>query len=870
MTKMLRKKPSQLAYLLPLLALCLLSFQTVLAADDDIVITEIMQNPSVISDTVGEWFEIHNTGTEPVDIAGWTISDMGADSHVISAAAALIVDPGAYAVLARDSLTMVGEGVAVLYQYSGISLANGDDELILTNAAAVVIDEVYYDGGASWPDPNGASMMWDENTFDNNVGFNWAPAGASVPFGSGDLGTPGSSNGAPALVAPVVSTVYHRPILPEPGEAVTITATAIDPDGSVVSVTLSTTVNSVAQTDIAMTSAGADTWTGSIPAGSLGDVVEYFVVAVDNDAQEGTSGTYTYSVAVESITPIASIHADSLGYDGQVVMIEGQVYLPGNYQADGTSVNAYVLDSSGRGLNVFGTFLSTGELDLNDTTNIVKISGTLDWYLDTLEIVRFEVELVSTGNPVLEPTVLTTAAAEVAGNIGSYIATTGDIISLFTTTGSNPAHNFIIDDGSGPVAIRIDDDVVAGMDAWLVGDELVAAGAGSRYGGAGQILVGLGSDIVNNGQGPDIIPPTLDGAVLTGSTEITLEFSEAIDATTGNLVANYEVFETATPANTIVVTAALVQVDPTWVVLTVASGVSGTPHTVRINNVEDLSGNPIAADSTADIVEPGDVNIVINEIMQNPLVLSDSVGEWFEIYNAGVDAVDINGWTIKDLGTNIHVIDNGGPLVIDAGAYMVLGLNAEIMALEGVTLGYQYAGIALGNSDDELVLLDVDLQEIDSVSWDGGPNWPDPSGISMQFNGMGDNNDPANWVAAAPVFGSGDFGTPGALNIITSSGVPDAVLSTILGANHPNPFNPSTAFSFSLAQNDHVSLQVFDLRGQLVATIVDENLSAGQYEGTYRWDGRDHAGFPVNSGTYLYRLQTGSGYSEAGKMMLLK
>ncbi len=852
-----------------LLALCLLVPVSALAADADIVITEIMQNPAILSDTVGEWFEIHNTGVDPVDIAGWTIGDAGIDNHTITTLWPVIVAPGAYAVLARDSTTMVAEGVAVLYQYSSLFLANGDDEVILRNTAAATIDSVAYDGGAVWPDPTGASMMWDEATSDNNVGTNWAPAGASFPFGSGDLGTPGATNGTPTLQAPAVSAVFHLPVLPEPGEAVAVAADAIDADGTVVTMTLQSTVNTVPQANIAMTAGVGDTWNGTIPAGLLGDVVTYQVIAVDNDALADTSVVLGYTVAVETITPIATIHADSLAYDGQIVMIEGQVYLPGNYQADGTSVSAFVQDSSGRGLNIFGTYLSTGMADLNDTSNIVKISGRVDWYFDTLEIIRYEVELVSTGNPVLTPTVLGTAAAELAGNIGNHIQTTGPITTIALTTGTNPAHNFTVDDGSGPVVIRIDDDVVAGMDGWLVGDELVAAGAGSRYNDAGQILVGLATDIVNNGQGPDITPPTLTGATLTAATEVTLQFSEGIDAATGGTTGNYEVYETATPANTIAVTAAVVQVDSTQVVLTLAASASGTPHTVRVNNVQDLATNPIAANTTAEIGEPGEVNIVINEVMQNPNALSDADGEWFEIYNAGADPVDINGWTIKDLGTDSHVITNGGPLFIAAGDYMVLGVNATIMALEGVTLGYQYSGIALGNSADELVLLDGDLLEIDAIVWDGGLVWPDPTGISMQWNGVGDNADGVNWVAAGPVFGSGDRGTPGLVNDVISA-VPGAAPTTALGANYPNPFNPVTAFSFSLAANDHVTLQVFDVRGHLVATVVDTDLLEGSYTGVYRWDGRDQAGRLVNSGTYLYRLKTGSGHVEARKMMLLK
>ncbi|MCP4572744.1 MAG: T9SS type A sorting domain-containing protein [bacterium] len=842
---------------------------TAFAAPGDIVITEIMQNPAALADADGEWFEIHNVTAGAIDIEGWTIADLGSNTHTIANGAPLMVPAGAYVVLARNAAGAAGEGITALYEYGGsIALGNSDDELILTDAGSIEIDRVEWDGGASWPDPTGASMMWDEATGDNNVGANWAAATATTIFGSGDYGTPGAANGTPALQPPHVANLMHRSLLPEPGETAAVTCDVTDSDGTVTGATIEYTVDTVLQSPVVMSSGGGDAWTGTIPALSSGQVVEYYVIGTDSDALADTSTTLGYTVAAETVTSIASIHADSTGFDGTVVMIQGQIYIPGDYQADGTSVSAFVQDASGRGLNVYGTFVSTGMADLYDTTNIVKVTGTLDWYFDTVEIVRYEVELVSTGNPALTPTSFGTGAAAAFANVGTYVSSTGPITAIATTTGTNPAHNFTIDDGSGPLVIRIDDDVVAGLDTWLVGDVLVAAGAGSQYNSQGQILVGLATDVVNNGQGPDLTPPTLTGASLTAPTEVTLQFSEGIDATTGNDAANYSVYETATPANTTTVTAAVVQVDSTKVVLTLAASISGIDNTVSVSTVEDLAGNPIVTNSTAAIVEPGEVNIVINEIMQNPLILGDADGEWFEVYNAGADPVDMEGWTIKDDGTDSHVIANGAPLVIAPGEYAVFGVNATIMALEGVTLKYQYSGIAQGNSADELVLLDGTLTEIDRVMWDGGTLWPDPTGASMQYKGTGDNNDGTNWQTAAVVFGTGDFGTPGAVNDMVSA-VPDAEVTALRG-NHPNPFNPQTKFSFFLENDDQVTLQVFNVRGRLVKTVVDARLTAGSYEGVYSWDGRDQSGRPVTSGTYLFRMKTGSGYEETRKMALLK
>jgi len=166
-----------------------------------------------------------------------------------------------------------------------------------------------------------------------------------------------------------------------------------------------------------------------------------------------------------------------------------------------------------------------------------------------------------------------------------------------------------------------------------------------------------------------------------------------------------------------------------------------------------------------DCAGSGVPEIVINEIIQNPSAVFDSNGEWFEIHNLSASAVDINGWTIKDNGSNSHVIDNGGPLNISAGGYLVLGINSDSTANGGVAVDYQYSGISLANGDDELILLDTGLTEADRVEWDGGPAFPDPTGASMSLKDPTlDNNDGANWCTASTPFGDGDLGTPGAAN----------------------------------------------------------------------------------------------------------
>ena len=74
------------------------------ALAQSVVINEIMQNPSAVSDSNGEWFEIHNPAGVPVDIDGWTIRDDDFDSHLIDNGGPLLVPAGGAAQECSDPL----------------------------------------------------------------------------------------------------------------------------------------------------------------------------------------------------------------------------------------------------------------------------------------------------------------------------------------------------------------------------------------------------------------------------------------------------------------------------------------------------------------------------------------------------------------------------------------------------------------------------------------------------------------------------------------------------------------------------------------------------------------------------------------------
>ena len=125
-------------------------------------------------------------------------------------------------------------------------------------------------------------------------------------------------------------------------------------------------------------------------------------------------------------------------------------------------------------------------------------------------------------------------------------------------------------------------------------------------------------------------------------------------------------------------------------------------------------------------------------------------------------------------------------------------------------------------------------------------------------------------ATGAAVGGLINVGLP-PFDILVSHGLPVAVgdspALTALGANYPNPFNPSTTVPFTLARAGQVTLRIYDVSGRLVATLLDGVVATGAH--TRVWDGRNDAGSPVSSGVYFYELVAGD-FRQTRKMVLLK
>jgi hypothetical protein len=95
-----------------------------------------------------------------------------------------------------------------------------------------------------------------------------------------------------------------------------------------------------------------------------------------------------------------------------------------------------------------------------------------------------------------------------------------------------------------------------------------------------------------------------------------------------------------------------------------------------------------------------------------------------------------------------------------------------------------------------------------------------------------------------------------------------APTSFSLSVARPNPFNPSTTIAYEVPEQTHITLTIYNLLGQKVIRLVYQVQAAGRYEAV--WHGVNSRGTGVASGVYLYRIVSGSGYTDTKRMTLLK
>jgi len=160
------------------------------SAAGPLVINEIMIKPDSITDSDGEWIEVANIGTTAVNLKDWIVKDEDSDTHTIRDS--LVIPVGGFVVLAANANMALNDNVPVDYEYSGILLANGGDEILLVSPTGELVDVVRWGGAYDFPIEPGASIALIDPLLDNRRSKNWKAS--TVYYGQWNMGTPGTEN----------------------------------------------------------------------------------------------------------------------------------------------------------------------------------------------------------------------------------------------------------------------------------------------------------------------------------------------------------------------------------------------------------------------------------------------------------------------------------------------------------------------------------------------------------------------------------------------------------------------------------------------------------------------------------------------------
>lgn len=221
--------------------------------------------------------------------------------------------------------------------------------------------------------------------------------------------------------------------------------------------------------------------------------------------------------------------------------------------------------------------------------------------------------------------------------------------------------------------------------------------------------------------------------------------------TTSTSTSTTSITTSTTSTTTTLPTATTTLPDPTTT--TIVAPTTTVPVTTTLDDVTTTTTT-----TTSSVPSAADVNLLVTEIMTNPGILADSVGEYFEIKNLGAVPIDLGGMVVRDRAANRFTVT--GPLPLAPGAYLVFARN--IGAADG-RVDYVYGtAMSLGNDSDSIIL-EIDGEIVDEVAYDS--SFPKIEGRSMELLPSGETSDgndaPAAWCASNTPLLGGDFGTPG-------------------------------------------------------------------------------------------------------------
>ncbi len=722
-----------------------------------LIVSEIMINPKSVDDVWGEWVEIYNTTDQPIPLFGLSITDGKADAADVLSCTTIIA-PKSTLVLGRwQDLTKNG-GVVVDYVYDNFALNDTSDKIRLVTDKGLVLDEVVW--GPGWPIANieGKSISLDPKHLshvDNDNPDYWCQSTSSWPGSAGDTGTPGYLN----LNCPKPPDEDKDGIADAKDNCWKVAnADQLDGDSDKVGDACDN-CKSVANPDQANVDADA--------TGDACDLQQCGDAEMDSGEQcddgnkvdnDGCTPDCKVAAIVAAKVLITEIFASSPGIDdaysqwvelfngdskpvvvgGWKVMFagKGETFLPSDPPLTLQPGQYLLLGASKNKLYNGGL---TVDVEWKKGLMLDPIAGSVELYNNNLLIDKVEygknTPAVQSGKALqLDPTHYTTADndqpiywcySEVAtpyGDTGTPGKANPTCIPAGKDKDSDGTKNEI---DNCPFLVNADQ---ADADKDGLGDQCDNCKAVSNKDQADQDSDGVGDVCDNCPKFPNSDQKDSDGD----------GFGNFCDSLTcGN--AAVDPYEECDDGNI-------------------------------------LPGDGCSANCLKENVAVG--SIVITELLVKPKAAQVGAGEWVELYNPSTQAIDLNGWILRDKGSNLHKINAPAGLWIQPKSYLLLGQGGDPATNGGVKPAYVYSAFSLSDPGDD-VILEWNKTVIDSFSYVSKDidlnGWPIIAGYSLSLDPFSidasANDSSINWCLSKKswVGSAGDFGSPGLANASCSN-----------------------------------------------------------------------------------------------------
>jgi DNA/RNA endonuclease G (NUC1)/uncharacterized protein YjdB len=704
-----------------------------------------------------DFVELFNPGTAPVDIAGWrghysAATNTGGAWNTASNITTLpagVIEPGHY-YLIRLAGGSTGAPLPEADATGTVNMAAGSAKLILARPEASldavacpddagIVDRLSYGStncGSTWTTTLALSNLTAAirgeagctHTGDAAADFardTPTPRNSASPARPCDGPVPG---GEPAAV-----TVIPYAATLDVGATTAFTAAALDADGNLVATSFTW---SSADADIATVHAATGLATG-VSAG---------VVAITATASNGVSGSATLTVTV----PAPPADAD---------VVISQVYGGGGNSSAPLSHDFVELFNRGtQPVNLAGwtlRYTSSSGTTWNSNVTVIQ-TGTIQ--PGRYFLVQLASNNTSVGAPLPAPDA--TGTTNMAGASGKLVLTSADVA---LETVACPAGATIVDRvnyGAGNCTAWGTTPPLSNTTAALRLDDGCAWDPASHSGHfeARAPAPRNSASPKHSCQGPATITISpADAAIVAGEAQAFTV--TAVDAA-GDVITTSVAWSSSDPA--------VASVDAET---GVATGLAPGTALITATAANGVAGSASLAVAPA----PPRTGLVITEFMADP-VGADVLGEWFEVFNAGADAVDLHGWQIQSrssTGLELHTI--AASVIVPAGGFVVLGNNADAATNGGVPVAYSYGGdIILNNSNTDWFLIRrPDGTTEDSVAYSarshgdvlGTPQYTPVEGVSRVLVDVNLDNSvaaSANWTHSTLPYGDGrNLGSPG-------------------------------------------------------------------------------------------------------------